>query len=240
MKGIALITGASKGIGKATALGLAKDGYDIWLNYRSDHDSATAIQKEIEGMGRSCTLLCFDVADRSACREALEGLLAKQTPAVLVNNAGFSRDNIFGLMSDDEWDSVLGVHLDGFFNVTRMVVPRMIRARKGRIVSIVSVAGQSGNAGQVNYSAAKAGIIGATKSLARELGKRGILVNAVSPGLIETEMTKDLPIQEYLKLVPLNRMGTAEEVAGCVRFLCSEWGSYVTGQVISVNGGLYL
>ena len=240
MKGIALVTGASKGIGKAIAVGLAKDGYDIWLNYRSDHDAAQAIKAEIEALGRECLPLCFDVADRAACRESLDSLLARQTPAVLVNNAGFSRDNIFGLMSDDDWDSVLGVHLDGFFNVTRAVVPRMIRARKGRIVSVVSVAGQSGNAGQVNYSAAKAGIIGATKSLARELGRRGILVNAVAPGLIETEMTKDLPIQDYLKLVPLNRMGSAEEVAGCVRFLCSEWGSYVTGQVIGVNGGLYL
>ena len=240
MEKIALITGASKGIGRAIALGLAHDGFDIWLNYRSGHEAAKSVQQEILEMGRHCDLLCFDVCDRSACKEILEPLLAAHIPAVLVNNAGFARDNIFGLMTDNEWDSVLSVHLDGFYNVTRLIVPHMIRARKGRIISIASVAGQAGNPGQVNYSAAKAGIIGATKALARELGKRNILVNAVAPGLIETEMTKDLPIQEYLKAVPMQRMGTAEEVAGCVRFLCSDWASYVTGQVLAVNGGLYL
>lgn len=143
-------------------------------------------------------------------------------------------------MSDEEWDCVLDVHLNGFYHVTRQIVPYMIHQRKGRIISIVSVSGQTGNAGQVNYSAAKAGLIGATKALARELGKRNILVNAVAPGLIKTEMTDTLSPREYVNAVPLNRMGTAEEVAGCVRFLCSDWASYVTGQVLAVNGGLYL
>lgn len=190
MKGIALVTGASRGIGKAIALGLARDGFDIWLNYRSAHAAAAAVQEEIEQTGRSCTPLCFDVTDREACKQALEPLLVDQTPAVLVNNAGFTRDNIFGLMSDEEWESVLDVHLGGFYNVTRQIVPAMIHARRGRIISVVSVAGQAGNPGQVNYSAAKSGIIGATKALARELGKRQILVNAVAPGLIDTEMTE--------------------------------------------------
>lgn len=240
MKGVALVTGASRGIGKAIALGLARDGFDIWLNYRSAHAAAAAVQEEIEQTGRSCTPLCFDVTDREACRQALEPLLAGQTPAVLVNNAGFTRDNIFGLMSDEEWESVLDVHLGGFYNVTRQIVPAMIHVRKGRIISVVSVAGQAGNPGQVNYSAAKSGIIGATKALARELGKRQILVNAVAPGLIDTEMTAGLPVKEYLKAIPLNRMGSADDVAGCVRFLCSDWAGYITGQVIGVNGGLYV
>lgn len=240
MKGVALVTGASRGIGKAIALGLAHDGFDIWLNYRKDHDSASSVQEEIEKMGRHCTLLCFDVADRAACRSVLDPLLARKTPSVLVNNAGFTRDNIFGLMSDDDWDSVLNVHLGGFYNMTRQIVPCMIHARKGRIISVVSISGQAGNPGQTNYSAAKAGIIGATRSLARELGKRNILVNAVSPGLIDTEMTENLPAQAYVKAIPLNRLGTADDVAGCVRFLCSDWANYITGQVIAVNGGLYV
>lgn len=240
MKGIALVTGASRGIGRAVALGLAHDGFDIWLNYRTAREAAEAVQAEIEAMGRACTPLCFDVADRDACREALDPLLAGQTPAVLINNAGFARDNIFGLMTDEEWDSVLDVHLGGFYNITRQIVPHMIHARKGRIVSIVSVSGQAGTPGQVNYSAAKAGIIGATKALARELGKRNILVNAVAPGLIRTEMTDALPVQEYVKAIPLHRMGTEEDVAGSVRFLCSDWANYITGQVIAVNGGLYV
>ncbi|WP_298067771.1 3-oxoacyl-ACP reductase FabG [uncultured Mailhella sp.] len=237
---VALVTGASRGIGKAVALGLAQDGFDIWLNYHSSHEAALSVKHEIESIGQSCSMLCFNVADGPACKEVLGKLLQKQTPEVLVNNAGFTRDAIFGLMSDEEWDCVLDVHLNGFYHVTRQIVPYMIHQRKGRIISIVSVSGQTGNAGQVNYSAAKAGLIGATKALARELGKRNILVNAVAPGLIKTEMTDTLSTREYVNAIPLNRMGTAEEVAGCVRFLCSDWASYVTGQVLAVNGGLYL
>lgn len=240
MSNIALITGGSRGIGKAIALGLAKDGFDIWLNYNSSHDDAISIKKEIEYIGRKCSLFCFDVSDSFACKKTLEPFLKNQTPYILINNAGFTRDNIFGLMSSDEWNNVINVNLNGFYNVTRLIVPYMIHKKKGRIISITSAAGQAGNPGQVNYSAAKAGLIGATKALARELGKRNILVNAVAPGLIKTDMTSKLSGQEYLKAIPLNRIGTPEEVAGCVRFLCSGWASYVTGQILAVNGGLYI
>jgi 3-oxoacyl-[acyl-carrier protein] reductase len=237
---VALITGASKGIGRAVALGLASDGFDIWLNYRSDHDRAREARDEIEKLGRRCVLLPFDVSGKQAVENALDPLLGQTTPFALVNNAGFARDGIFGLMSDEQWQDVLNVHLNGFFHVTRKLVPHMQRARCGRIINIVSASGQAGVAGQVNYSAAKSGLIGATKALARELAKRGILVNAVAPGLITTDMTADLPLDNYLKNIPQGRPGLPEEVAGCVRFLCSEMSSYVTGQVLAVNGGLYM
>ncbi|MDR0466278.1 MAG: 3-oxoacyl-ACP reductase FabG [Deltaproteobacteria bacterium] len=237
---IALITGAAKGIGKAVALGLAGDGFDVWLNYRSDHDAAGLVRDEIEKLGRKCVLVPFNVGDKEAVENALDPLLEQETPFVLVNNAGFARDGVFGLMSDDQWRDVLDVHLNGFFHVARKLVPHMQRARRGRIVNIVSTSGQAGMAGQVNYSAAKSGLIGATKALARELAKRDVLVNAVAPGFISTEMTAHLPIGEYMKLIPQGRPGRPEEVAGCVRFLCSEMSSYMTGQVLAVNGGMYM
>ena len=237
---IALITGASKGIGKAIALGLAEDGFDIWLNYSSDHDAARAVQGQVEKLGRKCILLPFDVGDKQAVGKAFDPLLEQETPFVLVNNAGFARDGVFGLMSDDQWQDVLNVHLNGFFHVTRKLAPYMQRERRGRIINIVSTSGQAGMGGQVNYSAAKSGLIGATKALARELAKRGVLVNAVAPGFITTEMTANLPLEEYMKNVPQGRPGTPEEVAGCIRFLCSDMSSYVTGQVIAGNGGLYM
>ena len=236
---IALITGGSKGIGAAIAQALAIDGFDIWLNYRSDHEAASKIAKEVEEAGTSCLLLPFDVSDPTDVLSHLTPLLESETPYVLVNNAGFKKDIIMAWMTQEEWGDVLKVNLDGFFHVTKPVLNSMLRKKEGRIINIVSTSGQSGMPGQVNYSAAKAGLIGATKALAIEVARRNILVNAVSPGFIETEMVNDLPKEKILLMIPLNRFGTPMEVAGVVSFLCSEKASYITGQVISVNGGVY-
>ncbi len=236
----ALVTGASRGIGAAIALGLAADGFDILLNYRSCDAAAEAVAEQVRSMGRTCTLLKFDVCDTPAVDAALDGVLSGCTPEVLVNNAGFARDGLMAMMDEAAWKGVLGVHLDGFFNVTRRILPAMIRKRRGRIVNIASTSGETGVGGQTNYSAAKAGLIGATKALAKEVGRRNILVNAVSPGFIETDMTSELPREQLQALVPLKRFGTAEEVAHCVRFLCSPRAAYITGQVLSINGGVHM
>lgn len=237
---IALVTGASKGIGAAIAIELARAGHDIWLNYLSDTAGAVAVAEQVEKAGAKCRLMQFDVADAEATGKVLGAALEEDTPYAVINNAGFTRDNMLFWMEQSEWDDVLAVSLSGFFNVTRLVIANMIRKRRGRIINVVSTSGQTGMPGQVNYSAAKGGLIAATKALAKEVAARNILVNAVSPGFIATEMTEKLPMDKILPTIPLGRVGRAEEVASLVRYLCSEHASYITGQVISVNGGIYM
>lgn len=237
---VALVTGASKGIGAAIARELAQDGFCVWVNYRTDHNAAQQLADSIMRSGGSCRLLPFDVADADETTQALEPLLAERVPYVLVNNAGFARDGIMAMMSQRDWQQVMDVHLNGFFNVTRLVVARMLKKRCGRIINIVSTSAETGVAGQVNYSAAKAGLIGATRSLAAEVARRNILVNAVSPGFIETDMVSHLPKEQILPNIPLGRFGTPEEVSGLVGFLCSKRAGYITGQVFSVNGGVHI
>ncbi len=236
-----LVTGSSRGIGRAIALRLARASHDIVLHCRSRRDQAEAVQAEIQAMGRSARILQFDIADRAACRRELEAdVEAHGAYYGVVCNAGLTRDGAFPALSDDDWDQVLRTNLDGFYNVLQPLTMPMVRRRQpGRIVCITSVSGLIGNRGQVNYSASKAGVIGAAKALAVELGKRRITVNCVAPGLIDTEMLDaELPIEEMLKMVPAQRMGTPEEVAGAVNFLMSAEAAYITRQVIAVNGGL--
>jgi 3-oxoacyl-[acyl-carrier protein] reductase len=235
-----LVTGASKGIGRAIAQRLAGDGFDIVVHYGKDREGAEATLSAVTGQGRGGRLAQFDIADRAACRAWLESdIAANGVYYGVVLNAGIARDNAFPALEDSEWDDVLGTNLDGFYNVLKPVVMPMVSARKpGRIVTLSSVSGVMGNRGQVNYSAAKAGIIGATKALAIELAKRKITVNCVAPGPIDTEMMAGAPLEEILKVIPMQRIGTPEEVASVVSFLCSDGASYVTRQVIGVNGGL--
>jgi len=237
---IALITGASRGIGAAIARSLAQKGFDIWLNYRSNHDAAAAVAETIRGVGRQCALMPFDVAGEAAVKAALDERLEQQTPYILVNNSGINRDGLLFWMPYENWKDVLGTSLDGFFYVTSRIVGAMMQQKRGRIINIVSTSGQTGMPGQVNYSTAKAGLIGATKALAKEVARSGVLVNAVSPGFIETDMTKELPKEDILKMIPLKRFGTCEDVAAAVGFLCSDEASYITGQVLNVNGGVYM
>lgn len=235
-----LVTGASRGIGKAIALRLAREGYDIVVHCRSRLDEAAQVQDSIVQMGRQSRVLSFDLADRSAAQHSLEAdMEAHGAYYGVVCNAGLTRDNAFPAMSGEDWDLVLHSNLDGFYNVLNPLVMPMIQRRKpGRIVTLASVSGLVGNRGQVNYSAAKAGIIGATKALAVELAKRKITVNCVAPGLIETDMLKDLPLDDVVAAIPARRLGSPEEVAALVAFLMSEDAGYITRQVISINGGM--
>ncbi len=235
-----LVTGASKGIGRAVAIRLARAGFHLVAHYHSDRTGAETALEEIRQVGGDGRLISFDIADRDGCRRTLEADIAEHGAYYgVVLNAGIARDNAFPAMEDSDWDDVLGTNLDGFYNVLRPLVMPMVSARKGgRIVTLSSVSGIAGNRGQVNYSAAKAGIIGATKALSIELAKRAITVNCVAPGIIETQMTAGLPVEEIAKMVPLRRLGRVEEVAGTVAFLCSDEAAYITRQVISVNGGM--
>lgn len=238
MNKLALIIGGSRGIGRAIALRLARSGFDIWATYKGSHDAANSLRAEIEGLGRSCETIAFDVANYAETEAALAARAEARTPDVLVYNAGITRDNLLMWMTKQEWDDVLATNLDGFFNVTRAVLFFLLKAKKGRIVVVSSASGRIGQAGQVNYSASKAGLIGAAKALAREVGKKNIVVNVVAPGFIETEMTEKLPKEQVLPLVPLNRLGRAEDVAAVVDFLCREENMYIHGQVIGIDGGL--
>jgi len=235
-----LVTGASRGIGRAIALKVAEAGFDVVVHCRSRIDEAADVAARIQALGRQARVLAFDVADRAAAREALEADVETHGAYYgVVCNAGIARDGAFPALSEQDWDLVVHTNLDGFYNVLHpLVMPMVRRRRPGRIITLSSVSGVAGNRGQVNYSAAKAGIIGATKALALELASRQITVNCVAPGLIETEMLNDEVIEHALKLIPQGRIGRPEEVAATVAFLLSEPAGYITRQVISVNGGM--
>lgn len=235
-----MVTGASRGIGKASALYLAENGYNIVLHCSKNAERLNDLKTEIQSKGVSCTTLAFDISDRAACEKAL--LNDIESGGIywgVVLNAGIAIDNPFPALEADEWDRVLRTNLDGFYNVLKPIIMPMIQARRGRIVVMSSISGQCGNRGQVNYSASKAGLIGAAKALAQEVAKRKITVNCIAPGIIETDMTSEIP-EEAVKQIPLKRMGTTKEVASLVNYLLSEDSGYITGQVIGVNGGLYL
>jgi 3-oxoacyl-[acyl-carrier protein] reductase len=237
--GWAWVTGASRGIGRAIALELGRQGFELVVTYNRQREAAEAVADELRAAGRTAHVAALDVASPEAAT-AVEGLLeAHGCPDVLVNNAGVSRDGMFAMMSRASWDSVVGTNLGGFYSVTRPVVRKMLRRRSGRIITLTSLSGQRGNAGQVNYAASKAGLIGATKALALELGPRNITVNAVAPGFIATDMAVDVVSEAIVGSIPLGRIGTPEDVAAAVAFLASPGAAYITGQVLAVNGGLY-
>ena len=235
-----LVTGASRGIGRAIALRLARDGFDIVVHCRTRREEADAVAAQIVALGRQARVLVFDIADRDACARVLAADIdAHGAYHGVVCNAGITRDAAFPAMTGEEWDAVIHTNLDGFYNVLQPCVMPMVRRRRpGRIVTIASVSGLVGNRGQTNYSAAKGGLIAATKALALELAKRAITVNCVAPGRVETEMLPAEVVEEALKMVPLRRVGQPDEVAAAVAYLMSDDAGYVTRQVISVNGGM--
>lgn len=237
----ALIIGGCKGIGRAISERLAKDGFDIIATCRTPGEASDTTSKLVTAYGRSCTILALDVTNAQQAKITLTPYLEGDLlPDVIVYNAGIAQDNLFAFMSQDQWQNVMDTNLNGFFNTVQPFVFGLLARRRGRIIVISSASGQIGQAGQVNYSASKAALIGAVKSLAREIGKKGILVNAVAPGVIDTDMTKDLPKELVLKLIPLQRYGACSEIAGAVSFLAGPDATYITGQVLAVNGGLVI
>ena len=236
-----LVTGSSRGIGEETALYLAKSGFNLVLHCNSNLEKANILKEKVKSFGIDARVLQFDIKNRKQCFDVLTKDISENGIYYgIVLNAGIAKDNVFPVMEENEWDDVIDTNLGGFYNVLKPVVMPMIEQRiKGRIVAMSSVSGLAGNRGQVNYSASKAGIIGAVKALSLELAKRGITVNCVAPGVIETDMLKDIPVDEIKKIIPMKRLGQAKEVASLVNYLMSEDASYITGQVISVNGGLY-
>ena len=238
---IALVIGGCRGIGRAISLRLAEDGFDIAATARQAGPDSEELARQVAAAGRKFTLLAFDVRDREAARRELERMFGDGgAPEVAVYNAGIARDNLMAFMSPREWDEVIETNVNGFYNTIQPLVFGMLAKKRGRIVAVSSASGQTGQAGQVNYSASKAALIGAVKALAREVGRKGVLVNAVAPGFIHTEMTREIPEERVLPLIPLNRAGEAAEVAGAVSFLCGPDSSYIHGQVIAVNGGLVI
>lgn len=242
-KNYALVTGGSRGIGRAICISLARDlGYPVLINYQSNAQAAAETRDIIVANGGEAALICFNVANQMETQAQLTAWKNQHPDAVIevvVNNAGITRDGLFMWMENDDWHDVVQTSLNGFYNVTRFLIQDLLRHRYGRIINIASVSGAKGTAGQANYSAAKAGLIGVTKALAQEIGKRNITVNAVAPGFIETDMTSALDEKELKKLIPLNRFGKAEEVADLVCFLASRKAAYITGEVIHINGGIY-
>lgn len=239
----ALITGGSRGIGRAICEALAEHtDYGILINYNSNKEAAEDTKKRVESYGNKAEILAFDVADKNAVDTVLNEWQERNPEAwieVLVNNAGITKDGLFMWMKEEDWSSVINTSLNGFFNLTQFVIQKMLRKRYGRIVNMVSVSGVKGTPGQTNYSAAKGAVVAATKALAQEVAKRNITVNAVAPGIIKTDMTGELNEKELVKLVPANRFGEAKEVADLVQFLTSDKASYITGEVININGGIY-
>ncbi|MFV0235715.1 3-oxoacyl-ACP reductase FabG [Empedobacter falsenii] len=239
----AIVTGGSRGIGKAICLKIAEDHeYHLLINYNSNEAAALETLREVERLGGSGEILKFDVADTNQTQQVLTDWSEENSDAiveVIVNNAGITKDNLFMWISQDDWSNVINTSLNGFYNVTHFFINPLLRNRFGRIVNIVSVSGLKGTPGQTNYSAAKAAVIGATKALAQEIAKRNVTVNAVAPGFIETDMTDELDQKELKKIIPANRFGKAEEVADLVSFLVSKKSSYITGEVININGGIY-
>ncbi len=238
-KKIAIVTGASRGIGRATAVELAKIGYFVIINFKSNESAAQETLSLVHAVGGEAEISRFDVADSTQTKDAVKTIVEHyKNIHVLINNAGVTADGLFMLLGEDEWDSVINTSLKGFYNITKPVLREMVRKKRGSIISLSSLSALMPNRGQSNYSAAKAGIIAASRSLATEVARFGIRVNVVAPGLIETDMIKEAPVEQIKQMIPMARLGKPQEVANVIRFLCSDDASYITGQVIGINGGI--